>query len=380
MENRQNMSNSNEPSHNTTQRNSTQQSQPLQLNNSLEPCYNPTFFTLQGSNISVQDIPSEIPHLGPFTFDFFRHRQPLLRSNFRPQIVPIFHSSDLNFFSPYSLQSLPNQNLNNLSFLQNIEPPRFIQYNSLSPHFIRRVDDTSLLPVTSQVTTPFIPTSRFRALPFTTISPVSLPSVASLESSIVLEPLDLAISSSTIRLPTSTTSNEGLTESANMVTISIPVQTEPTDEKKRDIIESPKRKSEKEMLKDPRKKSRRPSSTFNDTMDNDNVSIIREATMTLDSEREREVNKETGEQSLRRSVRIAGDKQKRVLFYETLSQLSKKRKRMDESDSNDKAKPDELPKRRRGRPRKNEQKPNGRPRGRQPTRPPLRRSKKTPMN
>ncbi|CAI2170625.1 12892_t:CDS:2 [Funneliformis geosporum] len=349
------MSNSDDPSHITTQRNSTQQ-------NSLNPFHNSTFFTLP-SDISSQDIPSETPHLSPLTF---RHRQSLLQPNFSPRVVPIFVSSpnsDLNFLCPYSLQRLPSQNLNNLSFLQNIErnnsqsTPRFIQYNSLSPHFIRRVDNNTTL---------FIPTSRFRALPFATISPVNLPSLASFESSTMLEPLALANPSSTIRLPTSTTSNEVSDRDDIRVKISIPVHTEPTDEKKRDIIKSSKRKPEKEMFKDPRKKIRRPSNTTNDTMDNDNVSIIKEVDMTFNSEKERELNKEPGERPpLRRSARIAKDKQKRVLFYETLSQLSKKRKRMDESDNNYKAKPDEPPQKRRGRPRKNEQKSNGRPRGRE---------------
>src|SRR6266542_7101087 len=127
MENRQTKSNSNESLPTTTQRNSTQR-QSLQPNNSLDP------FTSQDSNVSFQDIQNETSHLSPLTFDFFRPRQSLLRPNFRPQTIPIFVSNqnpDLNFLSPYSLQSLPSQNLYNLSvgsynfwntesFLQNI--------------------------------------------------------------------------------------------------------------------------------------------------------------------------------------------------------------------------------------------------------------------
>jgi len=221
MENRQTKSNSNESLPTTTQRNSTQR-QSLQPNNSLDP------FTSQDSNVSFQDIQNETSHLSPLTFDFFRPRQSLLRPNFRPQTIPIFVSNqnpDLNFLSPYSLQSLPSQNLYNLSvgsynfwntesFLQNIT-----QYNPLSPYFVRSF--------ASQATAPFIPTSRFQALPFTSISPVSLPPITSFDSSIsVMKPLTTPSSSST-EVPDS--DKLPLKTNAEIVTISIPVQTEPTE-------------------------------------------------------------------------------------------------------------------------------------------------------
>ncbi len=90
-------------------------------------------------------------------------------------------------------------------------------------------------------------------------------------------------------------------------------------------------------------------------MNNDNVSVVSEVVVDLGKECEPE------ECSLRRSARIAKDKQKRVLYYEKSSRISKKRKRTD----SDEVKSDKSPKIRRGRPRKDEQKPIGRPRGRQ---------------
>jgi hypothetical protein len=232
MDNRQIIPNFNEPlsTLTTTQPNSMQPSQFLQPDIFLNPFYNQSFFTLRGPNNNLQDIQSETSHLN---FDFFRLQQPLLRSNFNNTAVPIFVSnqnSNLNFLSP--LQYPYNQNLNsNLSVVQNIErtisqsTPRFIPYDAFS---LRRVAVSDMLSVTSQETIPFIPASRFRALPFTSVPSVSLPPIASFDS--IMEPLTIPYSSSPIltEVP-SINPDSDETPDDNIITISVSVQTEPTE-------------------------------------------------------------------------------------------------------------------------------------------------------